>query len=154
MLKIYFGEIKGALEYPDFFFDRLFDKEYMLTKFSQDVVFHVDKSKVLGKNVIESPILGGISPRDLSTGVKNTLICRYYSDRVVCFSFMGENCLNLLFKEIAVEGLNRTICSDILYVPYNYGYVGSIEILNSGRIVKDDRGYFDEYLRWKEGAFS
>ena len=33
----------------------------------------VDKSNVIGPRVIDSPVLGGISPRELSGGVKTLL---------------------------------------------------------------------------------
>ena len=149
MLKVYFGEMSDALEYPDFFFDNIFDKGYLLSEFSRNVVSIVDKSEVKDKNVIVSPVMGGISPRDLSTGVKNVLICRYYPDRVVCFSYMGSNCLSPLFGEIVKNDLDRTVCADILYIPYNYDYEGDILILNTGKVVSNDDEFLEEYLKWR-----
>ena len=150
MLRIHFGEMKGSMEYPDFFFDNIFNKDYMAGQFSKDVVYAIDKSRVKGKHLIISPVLGAISPRDLSTGAKNVLICRYYPEKIINFSYMGTNCLKPLFREIVKENLDRTICADILYNPYNYGYTGSILILNSNTVVTCDSEFLDEFLIWKE----
>lgn len=151
MLSIYFGDMEGALDYPGYFFDNIFDKSLLLEEFSKSVIRRVDKSEVFDKNVVISPVLGGISPRDLSTGVKNTLICRYYPEKVICFSYMGRNCLRPLFEEIVNKGLDRTICANILYIPYTYGYEGEIKILNSGRIVNNNLDFIDEFANWKCG---
>jgi len=66
---------------------------------------------------------------------------------------MGNNCLKPLFTEIAKNGLDRVVCADILYIPYNYGYKGDILILNSNKVVSNDDEFLDEYIAWKEERY-
>ncbi|WP_405755292.1 DUF4869 domain-containing protein [Anaerovibrio slackiae] len=41
------------------------------------MIFDVDKSKVIGANLIESPVLGPIPPERLSGGVKTLLLMAF-----------------------------------------------------------------------------
>ena len=70
MLNIYLGDMKEAVYHPPTYFDNMYEDEWITNPLSVEMIFDVDKSKVVGAHLIESPVLGPISPKDLSGGVK------------------------------------------------------------------------------------
>ncbi len=56
----------------------------------------IDKSEVIGPRVIDSPVLGGISPRELSGGVKTLIDIYKQPDKVFNASACGDNCAKWL----------------------------------------------------------
>lgn len=58
----------------------------------------VDKSVVLGPRVIDSPVLGGISPRELSGGVKTLISVYKVPEKIFNASACGDNCAKWLLK--------------------------------------------------------
>ncbi|MCR5726886.1 MAG: DUF4869 domain-containing protein, partial [Lachnospiraceae bacterium] len=56
----------------------------------------VDKSEVLGPRIIDSPVLGGITPRELSGGVKTLIDIYKQPDKIFNASACGDNCAKWL----------------------------------------------------------
>lgn len=56
----------------------------------------VDRSEVIGPRVIDSPVLDGISPRELSGGVKTLIAICKKPDVVFNASACGDNCAKWL----------------------------------------------------------
>lgn len=144
MLKVYIGQKPGGLGKPDAWFDIEMDKELLLTDFAKNAIKVIDKSTVLGKNVIESPIFGGIPPMQLSTGVKNVILAKFHPEFVINWVYMGRNCLPFLM-DIANES-DIEVSAGCYYDPYSYGYKGDIEILNDGSIVHGTTEFAIAYL--------
>ena len=66
---------------------------------SVEMIFDVDKSKVVGAHLIESPVLGPISPKDLSGGVKTLMLMAFdENDRVFNASVCGDNCAKWILQ--------------------------------------------------------
>lgn len=101
MLKLQFGRIDGELLNPDVWFKNAFDYQLLLTDFSKKAIQSIDKSEVIDAYCIKSPVLGGISPEWLSSGVKCILILKY-TDKVINLVNCGDNCFDLI-KEISLE---------------------------------------------------
>ena len=70
MLSVYYGDMPEAIYNPVVFFKNTYEDEWITDELSRQMILDVDKSKVIGPRVIDSPVLGGISPRELSGGVK------------------------------------------------------------------------------------
>jgi hypothetical protein len=92
MLEVYFGFDKECIRDIDLYFDNVYDDAWFDDELVKEMIEDVDKSKVVSRQCIESPILGQIPPERLSGGVK-ALICMYkepesYIDLIVC----GSNC--------------------------------------------------------------
>ena len=66
----------------------------------------VDRSEVIGAHLIESPVLGPISPKELSGGVK-TLILMALDDKEQIFnaSACGDNCAKWILKISRMKNL-------------------------------------------------
>lgn len=148
MLKVYVGEKPGSLGKPDAWFDINLNKTCLLSDFSKKVILDIDKSEVFDKNVVISPIFGGMDITKLSTGVKNLILAKYHPELVINWRYMGRNCLPDLFK-IANE-VDIEVSAGCYYDPYSYGYSGSILIVNNGKIVDNGNDFFDAYFDLEE----
>ena len=66
MLKIYLGNMENAIYHPPTYFDNQYEDEWITDKQSVEIIQDVDKSDVVSAHLIESPVLGPISPKELS----------------------------------------------------------------------------------------
>ena len=83
MLNIYLGDMKEAVYHHPTYFDNMYEDEWITNPLSVEMIFDVDKSKVVGAHLIESPVLGPISPKALSGGVKTLMLMAFdENDRV------------------------------------------------------------------------
>lgn len=79
MLKIIFGDIENSIYHPPTYFDNQYEDEWITDPLSVEMVRDIDKSEVISAHLIESPVLGPISPKEISGGVK-TLILMMFDD--------------------------------------------------------------------------
>ena len=93
MLNIFLGNMEEAIYFPPVYFDNRYEDEWITEKLSVDMIKDVDQSVVVGPRLIDSPVLGPISVKELSGGVK-TLILMAFDDsgRVFNASACGDNC--------------------------------------------------------------
>ena len=66
MLSVYLGEMEQAIYYPPAYFDNQYEDEWITDKLSIEMIRDVDKSEVIGPHLIESPVLGPISVKEIS----------------------------------------------------------------------------------------
>ena len=98
MLSVYYGDMPEAIYNPALFFKNSYSDDWITDELSKAMIRDVDKSEVIGPRIIDSPVLGGITPRELSGGVK-TLICIYKRpNRVFNASACGDNCAKWLLE--------------------------------------------------------
>lgn len=69
MLKVFFGDKKEEIYNTSVYFKNTFLDEWITDPLSIEMIKDVDKSVVIGPHMIESPVLGPITPRELSGGV-------------------------------------------------------------------------------------
>ena len=74
MLSVYLGKIEEAVYYPPVYFDNRYEDEWITDKRSIEIIRDVDKSDVVSSHLIESPVLGPISPKELSGSVKTIML--------------------------------------------------------------------------------
>lgn len=70
MLNIYLGKMDEAIYYPPTYFDNRYEDEWITEELSVEMIGDVDRSVVVSSHLIESPVLGPISVKELSGGVK------------------------------------------------------------------------------------
>jgi hypothetical protein len=98
MLSVDYGDMPEAIYNPALFCKNSYTDDWITDELSKEMIRDVDKSEVIGPRIIDSPVLGGITPRELSGGVK-TLICIYKRpDRVFNASACGDNCAKWLLE--------------------------------------------------------
>ena len=131
MLKIFFGNKEEALYNTTVYFKNTFREEWITDSFSAEMIKDVDKSVVIGPHIIESPVLGAITPRELSGGVKTLILI--YKDRNHIFnaSNCGDNCAKWLLK----MGEQEDITINLRHLMDFGRGTFEIEIINNGRKV-------------------
>ncbi|MCD8068940.1 MAG: DUF4869 domain-containing protein [Lachnospiraceae bacterium] len=98
MLSIYYGDMPEAVYNPAIYFKNTYTDDWITDELSRAMIQDVDKSIVLGPRVIDSPVLGGISPRELSGGVKTLIAIYKVPDRIFNASACGDNCAKWILK--------------------------------------------------------
>lgn len=92
MLHVIFGRDVDAVFNTAVYFKNAYENEWITDDFGRKVILDVDKSTVLGNSVIDSPVLGMISPINLSGGVKTLILIKNEPDVVFNASTCGDNC--------------------------------------------------------------
>ena len=77
MLNIYFGPMPEAIYNTAVYFKNTYSDSWITTPLAAKIIQDVDRSKVIGAQVIESPVLGPISPKELSGGVKTLMLMAF-----------------------------------------------------------------------------
>lgn len=98
MLNIYFGEMGEAIYNPAVYFKNTYQDSWIINERSKAMIKDVDKSTVIAPRIIESPVLGAITPRELSGGVKTLILIDQVPDKVFNASTCGDNCAHWLLK--------------------------------------------------------
>ena len=98
------------------------------------MVKDVDQSDVISSRLIDSPVLGPVSVRELSGGVKTLILLAFdKNQKIFNISVCGNNCAKWILK----MGEKKDLTVNLRYV-MNFGDEKfEIEILNTGEIVHD-----------------
>lgn len=132
MLKVYLGNMKDAIYHPPTYFDNQYEDEWITTPLSIDMIKDVDHSEVISPHLIQSPVLGPISTKELSGGVKTLMLMAFDpSEKVFNASACGDNCA----KWILAIGKSKDLTINLKHIMDFGDDEFEIEILNSGDVV-------------------
>ncbi len=136
MLSIFYGTMSEAIYNPALYFKNTYTDEWITDELSKEMILDVDRSTVLGPRVIDSPVLGGISPRELSGGVK-TLISMYKVPAKIfnASCSCGDNCAKWILK----IGEMQDITINLRHLMDFGDGTFTIKILNTNQIVHNMR---------------
>ena len=98
MLRVWFGKKENAVYNTSVFFKNGYQDEWITDDFARAVISDVDKSEVISPNLIRSPVLGDISPLQLSGGVKALILMKHYPRKIFNASNCGDNCSKWILK--------------------------------------------------------
>ena len=98
MLHIYFGDMPEAIFNTEVYFKNVDDEKWLMDDFAKAVVKGVDKSEILDKFLIRSPVLGLIPPLMLSGGTKTLLLIKNCPKQVFNASNCGDNCAKYILR--------------------------------------------------------
>lgn len=132
MLHIYFGNMPEAIYNTEVYFKHTYEEEWLEDNFAKAVIKGVDKSKVLDKHLILSPVLGMIPPLMLSGGTKTLLLIKNCPDQIFNASTCGDNCA----KYILQIAKKRDVTINLRHV-MNFPMPFEIYVDNDDVIVKD-----------------
>lgn len=104
MLSIRFGVSEDTIEDIDIAFRRLYEPEWFDDLLVREMIRDVDRSEVLDRYCIQSPVLGQIAPEKLSGGVK-ALILMYKTDLEIWATACGNNCAKWILKIAELKDL-------------------------------------------------
>ena len=132
VLNIYLGDMKDAIYHPPTYFDNQYEDEWLTDKTAIQMIRDVDHSEVISARLIDSPILGPISPKELSGGVKTLILIAYDTgNKVFNASACGDNCAKWLLR----LGEQKNVTINLRHV-MNFGNEPfQIKILNTDSIV-------------------
>ena len=133
MLNVYFGDMPGAIFNTAVYFKNTYRDSWITNPLSVQMIKDVDKSDVVSESVIESPVLGSITPLALSGGVKTLMLVKFDREHVFNASTCGDNCAKWLLK-IAE---NRKVVINLHHViDFGKGPF-KIKVLNNGKTVSN-----------------
>lgn len=142
MLNIWYrsGDIKVLNNAPNFF-NNVKKAEWFQDPMVKEMILDVDKSEVVGPNLIVSPVLGPIAPSYLSGGVK-VLILMLKDERFMYnISNCGDNCARWILE----IGKQKDITVFLQHIMGFYGEF-EIKILNTGKVVHNRREFIEELI--------
>ena len=133
MLNVYFGDMPGAIFNTAVYFKNTYRDSWITNPLSVQMIKDVDKSDVVSESVIESPVLGSITPLALSGGVKTLMLVKFDREHVFNASTCGDNCAKWLLK-IAE---NRKVVINLHHVMVFGKGPFKIKVLNNGKTVSN-----------------
>ena len=148
MLTIHFGSLDNEIYHPPTWFDNQYEDEWILTDLTKSMIRDIDKSEVIGVHLIESPVLGPISLREISGGVKTLILMAYdTSGKVFNASACGDNCAKWI-----IEIAKRKDLTIVLHHVMDFSEAGDFEayIDNTKKTVHGYEEYLDEAFRIEE----
>jgi hypothetical protein len=115
------------------FFKNDYEDEWIVDPFVKEMIRDVDRSEVLDSGVIDSPVLGKITPLNLSGGVKPLILVKFEPSRVFNASTCGDNCAKWLLRIAETEDrtVNLRHIMDFGEEPF------AIRVLNNDSIVRN-----------------
>lgn len=144
MLSIYFGDMPDAIYNTDVYFNFTYDEDWLLDDFAKEVIRKIDKSEVLDRGAVQSPVFGIIPPERLSGGTKTLLLIKNCPDQVFNASTCGDNCARFILK-LARE---RDITINLRHI-MNFGKAKfEARILNDGAKVAGMEEYLIEAAKY------
>ena len=148
MVRVWFGKRDNAIYNTSVYFKNAYQDEWITEEFSRKIILDVDKSEVIGANLIRSPVLGDISPLQLSGGVKALILMKHYPRKIFNASNCGDNCA----KWILELGKEMDFTINLLHVMHFDSQSFEIRIMNAGngkmRIAHDMQEFLDAGVRY------
>lgn len=133
MLKIIFGNCEDAIYNTSVYFKNTYQDEWITDELSVEMIKDVDKSVVIGPRLIESPVLGAISPKELSGGVKTLILINKDRNKIFNASTCGDNCAKWLLK----IGETDDVIINLRHLMDFGSDEFEIEIMNTHQIVRN-----------------
>lgn len=130
MLNVYFGDMPDAIYNTSLYFRNVYQDAWITDSMSREIILDVDKSTVVSANLIESPVLGPISPVMLSGGVKTLLLIKHDKKHVFNASTCGDNCAKWILQLAEKRKLVINLHHVMDFGPDDF----KIKVLNSGVI--------------------
>lgn len=135
MLSVFYGDMSEAIYDPVVYFKNTYTDEWITDELSKEMIRDVDRSIVIGPRVIDSPVLGGISPRELSGGVKTLMNIYKVPEKIFNASACGDNCAKWILK----IGEMQDVTINLRHLMDFGGEEFVIKILNTDQIVHNMR---------------
>lgn len=130
MLNVYFGDMPDAIYNTAVYFKNTYQDKWITNEYSRRMIEDVDRSEVVSESVIQSPVLGSITPIQLSGGVKTLMPIKFDRRHVFNASTCGDNCA----KWILDMAKDRKVVINLYHVMDFGSDSFRIRVLNSGKI--------------------
>lgn len=134
MLNIWFGDMDSNPNYvynTSNYFNFNYEGAWITSNFGREVIKDIDRSDVISDKIIDSPVLGPISPVSIAGGTK-TLILMRFDDTGAIFnaSTCGDNCSKWIQKIAEEKDLTIRLGHYMKFIdPFK------AKVLNTGEVV-------------------
>lgn len=140
MLNIYLGNMEDAIYHPPVYFDNRYEDEWITSELTKAMVKDVDASTVINANLIDSPVLGPISVKQLSGGVKTLILLAFdESGKIFNASACGDNCAKWILKIAEQKDLTINLRHIMEFGEDEF----TAKILNTGAVVHDMKEFIN-----------
>ena len=137
MLNIYFGDMPEAIYNTAVFFKNTYKDSWIASTLAAEMIADVDRSRVVTPQIIESPVLGMITPLQLSGGVKTLLLIA--NDKSGKHVFNASTCGDNCAKWILRLAQSRKVVINLRHLMDFGDDTFKAKVLNNGRIVRNMR---------------
>lgn len=144
MLNIYYGDMEKAVYNTAVYFKNTYEDNWITEPIVRDIIRDVDKSEVIDSNLIESPVLGKISPLALSGGTKTLILIINDKDKIFNASTCGNNCAKWLLKISENEDVTINLRHLMDFGDGRF----NIKVLNTDKIVHNMSELLDEAMAY------
>ncbi len=140
MLSIIFGDADNTIYHPPTYFDNTYEDNWITDPLSVEMIKDVDKSEVVGPHLIQSPVLGPISTKELSGGVKTLILMAFdESGKIFNASACGNNCAKWILKIAESRDLTINLRHVMDFGDGDF----KARILNNGIVVNSMKEYVE-----------
>lgn len=140
MLSIIFGDADNTIYHPPTYFDNTYEDNWITDPLSVEMIKDVDKSEVVGPHLIQSPVLGPISTKELSGGVKTLILMAFdETGKIFNASACGNNCAKWILKIAESRDLTINLRHVMDFGDGDF----SARILNNGIVVNSMKEYVE-----------
>ena len=140
MLSIIFGNADNTIYHPPTYFDNTYEDNWITAPLSVEMIKDVDKSEVVGPHLIQSPVLGPISTKELSGGVKTLILMAFdETGKVFNASACGNNCAKWILKIAESKDLTINLRHVMDFGDGDF----NARILNNGIVVNSMKEYVE-----------
>lgn len=147
MLKIYYGDLdtENSIPNPPGRFDVVYEPEWIEQPLVRDMIKDIDKSEVIGGELIMSTVLGPIPPSRLAGGTKTLILMLNEPEFIFNASRCGDNCSKWILK-IAED---RDLTINLRYIMhFDEELFKEALIINSGKVVRNTRELLYEAINY------
>lgn len=133
MLNIFFGDMPESIYNTSVYFDNTYKDKWITSDLTKKMIESVDKSEVIDASAIQSPVLGIISPKQLSGGVKTLILVSNDKNHVFNASTCGDNCASWLLE----MARDRKVVINLRHIMDFGNEPFKIRIVNDDKVVKN-----------------
>lgn len=135
MLKVYYGDLAGAVFNTEIYFKYSFEEEWLDNPLVRKIVKDIDKSEVIDRYLIKSPVLGMIPPAMLSGAVKTLILIINEPGKIFNASTCGNNCAKWIIEIGSLMDVTINLRHLMDFGPGSF----EIEIVNTNQVVHSMR---------------
>lgn len=147
MLKIWSGPFRDdCITDVNLYFKTHKKSDWFNHNWVRKVIKDIDRVDAIQDEYMISPVIGAMSPNDLSSGCKCLIMMYNLPDSNVYASRCGDNCAKYIVELSRQRDVTITLHHAMLF---NIDFEG--KIMNTGQEFNTYKGYVNAFLDWRYG---
>lgn len=144
MVTVYFDLPDEEIISTSKYFNNSYTEEW-LDEWAKKVIREIDCSELVSENLVQSPVMGPITIREISGGAKALITMNSDPDVISNANSCGDNCAGLL-AELSIQKDFKVYLS----YPMKFGsFKFDMKIAETGAVCHCAEEFEKEYLRWR-----